>query len=112
DEGVGILVDLGDDAAEPGGGLVDIEHGHAGQELAQLDELARVAGREHQRPRHATTRRWIAVSWRMPSVARSSIASSCLRSNVPCSAVPWTSISAPSSPPTTFMSTSARESSV
>jgi hypothetical protein len=47
----------------------------------------------------------------MPTAARSSIASSWRRSNAPCSAVPWTSISAPSSVPTTFMSTSAFESS-
>ena len=51
---VGVLVDVGDRAAEPGGGLVDAEHVDAGKQLAQLDELAGVAGREHQRPAHAT----------------------------------------------------------
>ena len=82
----------------------------AGQQLAQLDELAAVAGREDQWS-HDTALRCATASCLMPAIARSSIASSCGRSNVACSAVPWTSISLPASSPTTFMSTSALLSS-
>src|SRR5204862_531539 len=111
DEGVGVFDDVGDRATHARGCLVDGEHRDARQQLAQLDQLALVARGEYEwtlghRP---VTLRCAAVRSRRPIAARSSIASSCLRSKVPCSAVPCTSISVPLSSPTTFMSTSAFE---
>src|SRR3569623_96920 len=103
-ERVGVLDDIGHV------NIVERSHFDAGQQLAQLDELAAIARREHERS-HAIALRCAAVSSWMPARARSSIASSCLRSKLACSAVPWTSISLPEASPTTFMSTSALLSS-
>src|SRR5262249_8124666 len=81
------------------------------QELAQLGEHARVPRRDEE-PVHASRpRAWIARSSPMPSSATSSSWSSVLRSKVPPSAVPCTSTRRPLPVATTFMSTSARESS-
>ena len=54
---------------------------------------------------------WIRASSAHPACARSSILSSVDRVNVAPSPVPCTSINVPASVATTFMSTSARESS-
>ena len=54
-ERVGVLVDFREVAPEPRRRFLDAEHVDVRQELAQLDELARVAGREHQRSAQATT---------------------------------------------------------
>src|SRR5438309_9042631 len=61
--------------------------------------------------RASSARRWSPTSWRMPRSARASRASRRARSKGTCSAVPCTSTNSPPPVMTTFMSTSALESS-
>ena len=84
------------------------------QDPGQLGNLALVAGGQQDGPHSdwASTAVWSALSCRIPPSARSSSASSSARENGAPSAVPCTSMMSPSPVATTFMSVSARTSSV
>src|SRR5690606_12194029 len=117
----------------------DARQSLVGEDTSQLGQLVRVAGGQYQpgpfahfdfaaffcarpdglaggsgnSPGYGSARAaaWIRLSSAQPASAMSNIASSVDRVNVAPSAVPCTSMSVPESVATTFMSTSARESS-
>src|SRR5690606_27347046 len=86
------------------------------EDAPQLLVLVRVVGREHEgrhgTPYDASAADWMAASSPAPATARSSSESSSPRSNGAFSAVPCTSMKSPRPVTTTFMSVSARRSSV
>src|SRR5262245_59366810 len=94
-------------------------HGHALEDSCNFFQLARIGGRDQQRSHREpaqerispTIDRWRETSSRMPLSASSRRSSRALRSKGGPSAVPCTSMKRPSPVLTTFMSTSARESS-
>src|SRR5262249_27416883 len=81
------------------------------EQRAQLVELLRVVGRQHQ-PHAASALRCAATSSRMPWSASASSASISARENGAPSAVPCTSTKPPAAVMTTFMSVSQAESSM